>query len=296
MITVFMHAYPSEHEEAAELATLFRERGVSLVEMGHTHYNELANDGRTVYAATRSTGQIEEGPVGFSVTTLDAGVISWKFKPAIGMAAGRHHLSWRPAAHRGCGKSRASCARKSSGRCPYMGRRNRTCDDGYRWKSGAVAERHGWLHLGRGMGFDVHGDGPHVLSVTTTGAASQTTDSITILVNQRGPTRRLSVMPSTTKPRWASGLINTFWERSLDRTKMAATGPLDVSSNMPRDEHNSYMAHCRRCHRRRPFPSERLARGCLGVPGALILWWSSDFFRCHRRPPPSPKGWMSICS
>jgi hypothetical protein len=63
------------------LATLFRERGVSLVERGHTHYNELANDGRTLYAATRSTGQIEEGPVGFSVITLDAGVISWKFKP-----------------------------------------------------------------------------------------------------------------------------------------------------------------------------------------------------------------------
>jgi 3',5'-cyclic AMP phosphodiesterase CpdA len=71
-IIVFMHAYPSEHEAAGELATLFRERGVSLVEMGHTHYNELANDGRTLYAATRSTGQIEEGPVGFSVTTLDA--------------------------------------------------------------------------------------------------------------------------------------------------------------------------------------------------------------------------------
>ena len=29
------------------------------------------------------------------------------------------------------------------------------------------------------------------------------------------------------------------------------------------------MAHCRRCHRRRSFPSERLARGCLGVPGRL---------------------------
>ncbi len=80
-IIVFMHAYPSEHEEARELSALFSERGVSLVEMGHTHYNELANDGRTIYAATRSTGQIEEGPAGFSVTTLDAGVISWKFKP-----------------------------------------------------------------------------------------------------------------------------------------------------------------------------------------------------------------------
>jgi Icc protein len=49
--------------------------------MGHTHYNELANDGRTLYTATRSTGQIEEGPVGFSVTNIDGDVISWKFLP-----------------------------------------------------------------------------------------------------------------------------------------------------------------------------------------------------------------------
>ena len=49
--------------------------------MGHTHYNELANDGQTIYAATRSIGQVEEGPPGFSVTTIDNGVVSWKFKP-----------------------------------------------------------------------------------------------------------------------------------------------------------------------------------------------------------------------
>src|ERR1700728_3953269 len=60
---------------------LFRDSDVLLVEMGHTHYNELANDGRVIYAATRSTGQIEEGPAGFSVTTLDDCVVSWEFKP-----------------------------------------------------------------------------------------------------------------------------------------------------------------------------------------------------------------------
>jgi len=49
--------------------------------MGHTHYNELANDGHIIYAATRSTGQVEEGPPGFSATTIDNGVVSWKFKP-----------------------------------------------------------------------------------------------------------------------------------------------------------------------------------------------------------------------
>jgi len=32
-----------------------------------------------LYTATRSTGQIEEGPVGFSVTNLDGGAVSWRF-------------------------------------------------------------------------------------------------------------------------------------------------------------------------------------------------------------------------
>ncbi len=80
-VVFFMHAYPSEHgAEAAKLRQLLQSGCVLLVEMGHTHYNELANDGRIIYAATRSTGQIEEGPAGFSVTTLDDGVVSWKFK------------------------------------------------------------------------------------------------------------------------------------------------------------------------------------------------------------------------
>ena len=71
-VVVFMHAYPAEHgAEARLLREAFLRSGVLLIEMGHTHYNELANDGRIVYAATRSTGQNEEGPCGFPVTTLD---------------------------------------------------------------------------------------------------------------------------------------------------------------------------------------------------------------------------------
>lgn len=81
-VVVFLHAYPAEHgPEADELRAAFHKSGVLLIEMGHTHYNELANDGQIIYAATRSTGQIEEGPCGFSVTTLDDGLVSWKFKP-----------------------------------------------------------------------------------------------------------------------------------------------------------------------------------------------------------------------
>lgn len=79
---LFMHAYPSEHgSDATALCELIRRDQVLVVDMGHTHYNELANDGHTIYATTRSTGQIEEGSAGFSIVTLDHSVVSWKFKP-----------------------------------------------------------------------------------------------------------------------------------------------------------------------------------------------------------------------
>jgi len=78
--TILMHCYPSDLKVGrGELTALIRKFGVRLIDMGHTHYNEISNDGRTIYTATRSTGQIEEGPVGFSVTNIDNGVVSWRF-------------------------------------------------------------------------------------------------------------------------------------------------------------------------------------------------------------------------
>jgi Icc protein len=186
MNTVFMHAYPSEHEEAGELATLFREHGVSLVEMGHTHYNELAHDGRTIYAATRSTGQVEEGPVGFSVTTLDAGVISWKFKPLSEwpLVAITSPGDWRlivdasnPAqvvrgtvgvSARVWGEGINHLTMALDGNPVQALKAIGGCTWGTDWDSAQVA------------------DGTHALSVAATAAAGQTTDRITILVNQRG--------------------------------------------------------------------------------------------------------------
>jgi hypothetical protein len=63
------------------LQQLLHQYRVAFVDMGHTHYNELANDGTTIFATTRSTGQIEEGPVGFSLASLNHGVVSWRFEP-----------------------------------------------------------------------------------------------------------------------------------------------------------------------------------------------------------------------
>jgi 3',5'-cyclic-AMP phosphodiesterase len=61
------------------LRAMVESPAVRLIDMGHTHYNEVANDGQTLYTATRSTGQIEEGRVGFSLTSIDGDVTSWKF-------------------------------------------------------------------------------------------------------------------------------------------------------------------------------------------------------------------------
>jgi 3',5'-cyclic-AMP phosphodiesterase len=81
-VIFFSHVYPSELGNSADaVRKLIRRHRVIMVDMGHTHYNEIANDGHTIYAATRSTGQIEEGSVGFSIANIDHGVVSWKFKP-----------------------------------------------------------------------------------------------------------------------------------------------------------------------------------------------------------------------
>ena len=79
---IFMHTYPADLREGAErLGARLARPHVTCVDMGHTHYNELANDGRTIFMATRSTGQIEEGPPGFSIAAVDGRGVSWRFKP-----------------------------------------------------------------------------------------------------------------------------------------------------------------------------------------------------------------------
>ncbi|MGH1570460.1 metallophosphoesterase family protein [Methylobacterium sp. P31] len=81
---IFTHTYPDDlrdPEERAALCGLIRGHGVRIVEMGHTHYNELAHDGRTLYAAARSVGQNEDGSVGYAVAAIDGPVTSWRFKP-----------------------------------------------------------------------------------------------------------------------------------------------------------------------------------------------------------------------
>ena len=80
---VFMHAYPGDlHEHGERIGRLFAKAHVAMVDTGHTHYNELLNDGSVIYASTRSTAQIEEGDgeAGFSIVAVDGSSVSWRFK------------------------------------------------------------------------------------------------------------------------------------------------------------------------------------------------------------------------
>jgi Icc protein len=79
---VFMHAYPNDLQSGGEtIEQMFSRSHVAFVGTGHTHYNELVNHNGVIYAATRSTGEVEEGSPGFSIGVLDGSVVSWHFKP-----------------------------------------------------------------------------------------------------------------------------------------------------------------------------------------------------------------------
>lgn len=80
---LFGHTYNlgSLGTSGAELQNILVPDGVIMLDAGHTHYNDVANDGHVVYATGRNTGQVTEGPVGFVIVNVDDGVVSWKFKP-----------------------------------------------------------------------------------------------------------------------------------------------------------------------------------------------------------------------
>jgi len=138
----------------------------------------------TLYAATRSTGKSEEGPVGFSVTTLDAGVIGWKFtllsewplviitspgdRRLIVDAANPAQLVRETVRVRAWGEGIQSLTMALAGNPVQALNATSGCTWGADWDSTQVA------------------DGTHVLSVSATAAAGETTERIPIPVNRRG--------------------------------------------------------------------------------------------------------------
>lgn len=81
-VVVFQHHYPFKVGESYDGPGLaaWREtvqtRPIVGVFTGHTHYGQIANDGRNVYVATRSVGDPEGGAAGYAVVRLDGDDLS----------------------------------------------------------------------------------------------------------------------------------------------------------------------------------------------------------------------------
>jgi Icc protein len=76
-IVVFQHHYPFQvWEDFAgpgidEWRNVVQTRPIVALFAGHTHYGQMANDGRNVYIATRSIGDPEGGAAGYAIVHLD---------------------------------------------------------------------------------------------------------------------------------------------------------------------------------------------------------------------------------
>jgi 3',5'-cyclic-AMP phosphodiesterase len=76
-VVIFQHNYPFKvwEEFAGPGIDAWREivqtRRISAIFTGHTHYGQVANDGRNVVVTTRSIGDPEGGPPGYSVIYLN---------------------------------------------------------------------------------------------------------------------------------------------------------------------------------------------------------------------------------
>jgi 3',5'-cyclic-AMP phosphodiesterase len=109
-VVVFQHHYPFKVCETfdgpgiAQWREIVQTRPITAVFCGHTHYGQIANDGRNIYVATRSIGEPEGGPPGFAVVYLhdDDLAITYRAKDSVGPLAlithpRQHILCTKPA-------------------------------------------------------------------------------------------------------------------------------------------------------------------------------------------------------
>ncbi|OJW06407.1 MAG: hypothetical protein BGO49_03410 [Planctomycetales bacterium 71-10] len=76
-VVVFQHNYPYQIWEdfdgpgVDDWRNIVQSRRITAIVCGHTHYGQVANDGRNVLVATRSIGDPEGGPPGYTVGHVD---------------------------------------------------------------------------------------------------------------------------------------------------------------------------------------------------------------------------------
>jgi predicted phosphodiesterase len=76
-VVLFQHNYPYQIWEdysgpgIDDWREIVQTRRIAAVFTGHTHYGQVANDGRNVFVTSRSIGDPEGGPAGYTVAHLD---------------------------------------------------------------------------------------------------------------------------------------------------------------------------------------------------------------------------------
>jgi hypothetical protein len=85
-VVVFQHHYPFKVCETfdgpgiAGWREIVQTRPITAIFSGHTHYGQIANDGRNVYVATRSIGEPEGGAAGYAVAHLQGEDLAIKYR------------------------------------------------------------------------------------------------------------------------------------------------------------------------------------------------------------------------
>jgi 3',5'-cyclic-AMP phosphodiesterase len=85
-VVVFQHHYPFQvWEDFAgpgidEWRNVMQTRPITALFAGHTHYGQMANDGRNIYLATRSIGDPEGGPAGYAIVHLDGEEVATTYR------------------------------------------------------------------------------------------------------------------------------------------------------------------------------------------------------------------------
>jgi hypothetical protein len=212
---IFMHSYT----QVSELQEVIQRDRVILVDAGHTHYNDIANDGATIYAATRSLSRLSEGPAGYSIINVDSGVISWKFKqldswPFVMITSPSDKVMLTNSRHivRGLTTVRAKVWDDQN-----VVKVTMQIDGGLAVPMHRIGETYMWSAQ-----FDAEkaADGDHKIKVRVTGAGGNTdSDVITVLVNRAG-----IMQPSNRQFGPEGNSVGSYTEKGLLGTHTTKSG------------------------------------------------------------------------
>ena len=199
-VVVFQHHYPFQILEdfgnapgMAAWRKIMQTRPIAAVFSGHTHYGQMANDGRNVYVATRSIGEPEGGPAGYAVVTIDDDTLAIVYRsvedrgPVVQITAPRRLILATTANHIVTGPTEARVRLWSH--APVMAVEGRV--DGGDWTRYAVGRDGQW----RGpIAGDTLAKGQHTLDVRATDDSGAVgTDSLVFMADITG---RFNPVPS----------------------------------------------------------------------------------------------------